>query len=553
MFAAMNDVDTVVIGSGAGGLTAALAMARAGEKVLVLEQHYLPGGWCHSFDLEGYSFSPGVHYIGDLAPGGRLRGIYEGLGVADELVFLELNPDGFDHIRIARPGAEPYRFDIPKGKEAYIERLSAAFPREAPGIRRFVDLLDAMSRELASGIRVTDARSALTLPLRIPALARYGMRPLTKILDAHVQDPLARAVLTVQAGDHGMAPSRCPTALHAAVVTHYFDGAYYPKGGARSLPKAFVRALRKAGGEIRVRARVERILVEGRKVLGVRLADGTEIRAKRVVSNADPHATYSLMEPEHLPRRVRWRLGRTPYSISAISLFLAARTDPRAHGLDSGNVWYIDSPDVDETYRYAADPDPLARGKIPGVFLTATTCKDPTKRKDGVATFEAFAFVSNEAFARYQGSDLGERPAAYEAFKNQLADRMLERIEEMAPGLRERLVFQSVGSPLTNQFYLAATRGNLYGIEKNRLQVGPLGYPVQSHLEGLWMCGASTLGHGVAGATFSGMAVARQALGLRTSELLTERGQTLRIWPCEHPELWPAEGHAPTQEALAHA
>lgn len=58
--------DTIVIGSGVGGLTAALALARAGQRVLVAEQHYLPGGWSHSFSLAGHQFSPGIHYIGDL-------------------------------------------------------------------------------------------------------------------------------------------------------------------------------------------------------------------------------------------------------------------------------------------------------------------------------------------------------------------------------------------------------------------------------------------------------------------------------------------------------
>src|SRR5262249_9344132 len=86
--------DTIVIGSGSGGLAAAVALARAGQRVLVLEQHYLPGGWCQSFSLEGYRFSPGVHYLGCLGPGGALRRLYEGLGLSDDLEFCEMNPDG---------------------------------------------------------------------------------------------------------------------------------------------------------------------------------------------------------------------------------------------------------------------------------------------------------------------------------------------------------------------------------------------------------------------------------------------------------------------------
>src|SRR5438552_3885568 len=137
------DVDAIVIGSGAGGLAAALAMQQAGKRVLVLEQHYLPGGWCHSFDLGGYRFSPGVHYVGELAPGGRMRRIYEGLGLGPDLEFCELNPDGLDHVIV---GGE--RFDIPRGKERLAERLRARFPGEARGIDGYLDTAHRLALEL---------------------------------------------------------------------------------------------------------------------------------------------------------------------------------------------------------------------------------------------------------------------------------------------------------------------------------------------------------------------------------------------------------------------
>ncbi len=530
----MHDADVIVIGSGAGGLTAAVALARAGKRVLVFEQHYLPGGWCHSFALEGHQFSPGVHYIGALGPGGFMRSIYEGLGVANDLVFHELNPDGYDHVLV---GGE--RFDIPRGKDHLAERLCARFPRERAGIHGFLDTTDRMATELMNGVSARGWREKATLPARLPTVLRHGWRALDAFLDGFTRDPMLRAILSIQGGDHGLPPSRAPAAMHATILAHYFDGGFYPRGGAKSLPRAFLRQLRAHGGKLHLSTPVTRILVEGtgpsQRAIGVRLGDGTEVRAPVVISNADPRVTLGrLVLPAHLSRATLRKLDRVQWSVSALSLFLAAEIDARAAGLDSGNYWYSRGTDLEEMYRFAQRPDLSGAGELPGVFVTVPTLKDPTKgRRRNLHTMEAFCFVSHDAFARWAGTPQGARPDGYARLKEDLSQRMLDVVDRVVPGLRERVVFRDLGTPLSNVFYCEATAGNLYGTEKTLRNLPPFGFPLRTEIGGLFMCGASTLGHGVAGATMSGLAAARSVLRCSREELLSARGQTLRTVSAE--------------------
>ncbi len=530
--------DVIVIGSGAGGLAAAVALARAGKKVLVLEQHYLPGGWCHSFSLQQYRFSPGVHYLGELHEGGALRRTYEGLGLGADLAFCELNPDGYDHVWL---GDRPEdRYDYPAGRERLVEAMAARFPRERAGIGAYFDTVGKVARELDALMAISGPADVLRLPWRAPTVARWGLRSARALIEHHVRDPRLRAVLAAQSGDHGLPPSGVPAIIHAAVQSHYFRGGYYPLGGASALPRAFLRALRRAGSEIRVRAEVSRILVEDGRAIGVRLADGTEIRAGAVISNADPDVTLRrLVGTERLSPLERLRLARTRWSVSALSLFAATDLDLRGLGLDSGNTWYFRTGDVEGAYRQGLTAWEPGAGPIPGGFVTATTLKDPSKRYGGKHTLEAFAFVGYDAFARWADTRYGARPESYEARKRELVDLMVEMVGHVVPGLRDHLVFAELGTPLSNVHYCAATRGNLYGTEKSLLQVGPFGQPITTSIGGLYMCGASTLSHGVLGAHVSGLAVAARLLRSRVNDLLREDGGRITLLPAEHPELWP--------------
>jgi all-trans-retinol 13,14-reductase len=524
--------DTIVIGSGSGGLTAAVALARAGQRVLVLEQHYLPGGWCQSFSLEGYRFSPGVHYLGGLGPGGALRRLYEGLGLADDLEFCEMRPDGFDHFVI-----EGERFDVPKGFARYFARLCARFPHEREGLERYFDTIRRVHEGVCRCDRMLSFPAVLGVPFAAPALIAWGLRTQGALLDRTIRDPLLRAILSAQSGNHGLSPSRVSLPIHASMISHYYDGAFYPRGGAKRLPLALIKALRRRGGQIRLRARVRRIVVDHDRVAGVELESGERLRASAVISGADPAVTFGeLLPPEHGggERRKARRMER---SVSLCSVFCGVEMDLRRLGYDSGNYWWYRRRDVGALYERATHS--LPGEQVDGLFLAVTTLKDPGHRHDGRHTLEMFTFVPYAPFARWKGTAPGQRGPEYERLKESLGDRMVEAAEELIPGLGRAIRFRSVASPLSNDHYCATTEGCAYGTAKTPWQVGPFSFAAESSVAGLYSCGSSTVSHGVAGTAMSGLIAAQRVLHAdRAEDLLGPADGSLRIYPAEEPEIW---------------
>ena len=521
--------DTIIIGSGAGGLSAAICLSRAGQKVLVLEQHYVAGGWCHSFKLHGHKYTPGIHYIGLLGEGESTSELYKGLGIANDLTFFKMNEDGYEHCLI---GDE--KFDIPSNFDDFSKALCVRFPHEEKGIKRYLKTVRDVSKQLQLIPKMNGFWDALTIPWRTRYLGKYGLFSLKRVINWHVKDPLLQKILNIQCGDHGLPPEKASFPLHSAVMEHYFSGGYYPKGGGSSIVNAMLKAINKYGGEIRTRQSVKKILIEGdeeKTAIGVELENGEKIYANKVISNADPSKTYfDLVGKEYLSEKLTTKLEDTKYSCSSLMLFLAVDMDVKAAGLDSGNIWIIPDKDMDDVYNEMMDVDILSEDYFSGLFVSCTTLKDPTSYDGKHHVLEVITYINYESFSKFKNENK-KRSDEYKEFKENLMDKMLRSLDRVIPGIINKVVHKELATPITNEYYVNSTDGNVYGTDKGLKQIGPFAFKPQSEIKNLYLCGASILSHGVAGASFSGVDTSARILNVRQEELLKhDNSQNIKIY-----------------------
>ncbi|MFT3793726.1 phytoene desaturase family protein [Flavobacterium sp.] len=531
----MGEFDTVIIGSGVGGLAAAICLARAGQKVLVLEQHYVPGGWSHSFTIGGQRFSPGVHYVGLMEKGQTTHELYRSLGIANDLVFFRMNKKGYEHCLIGNE-----KFDMPSGIENLESALAQRFPKEQKNVAEYLKLIQNVNRELQLMPKLKGWWQKITVPFRTKNFGKFALFPLQKVIGWHIKDPMLKAILNVQCGDHGLPPNRACFPVHCSVMGHYFDGGFYPMGGGGGLIKAMTNAVKRHGGQIRVEQKVNKIVLEGKKAIGVELDNGTQIFAKNIISNADPSITYlDLVGKENLGKSLRKKLENTKYSVTSLILFLTLDMDVTPFGIDSGNIWLIKDQDIDAHFQTLMKEDLTHGDAFPAVFISCTTLKDPASFNGRYHNFEIVTYVDYENLRglKQQGDYHDE---AYADFKRKVTAKFLNNIEQLIPGAKQHIVQVELGTPKTNEFYINSTRGNVYGTEKTLRQVGPFSYKNKTEFENLYLCGASTLSHGVGGATHSGVVAAAAVLGCHSDDFLIEdENQQLRIYDADDETDWP--------------
>lgn len=486
--------DVITVGAGIGGLTAAALLAKAGQRVLVIERQGEPGGYAHSFKRGPYTFDPAVHWVGDQP---LIDGLLRHLGVRDRCTFLPLGV----FYTAAFPDLE---FDAPLGIEPYIEAHARLFPHEAAGFRDFVRLCARMHAEAHQLPPQLSLRQLDEAVARFPVLFKYIRATVGDVLDEYVANPQLKALCTAPWAYLGVPPSRLSFQTFSQMLYSHIDGVFYCEGSFQRLVDALVFALRAHGGELVVGQEASRIIVEDGRVSGVELADGQVVRAPTVVSNADARLTFEhLVGVNHLPQAFLRSLRRLRHSVSGFGVYAASRADLRSHlgGRAVHEIFSYRSWDHDESWSNTV------AGKPSAFFITAPTLLDSSVAPPGEHLVVATALMPYDIGTPWTGA------------KERCVESVMMEIDRVFPGFSAQLVFVEAATPLTFESFTRNHRGSIYGWEMTPNQTSSKRPAHQTPISGLYLAGHWTHPGGgvlrtvVSGVQAAGMVIDRAGYG----------------------------------------
>ena len=492
----MADYDVIVIGSGCGGITAAALLAKQGRKTLVLEQASRVGGCCSTFERDGYHFDVGASVVEVIQP---IVQAFSALGTSYEKE-LDLIPCDPVMSTILPDGR---RVTFPNSVEGTGEVIASISAEDG---RRWFDFVDYM-RELVEVslntffvLPAVDLNDMLVMMQKDPRLAKAlpaFLNSYQGVLQKFFKDETVLRTMGYQSLYFGLPPALVPGPYAMIPYTEHM-GVYYPRGGMIQIPKAFQRVGEALGMQVRFNTRVEKVLVRDGAAVGVRLADGTEITSRLVVSNINAKFLYSrLIGLEHLPPLARRGVQSYAYSKAVPMIYLGLDYAPpmEAHHSMIGVT-------PDEVNRYWWNN--VEKGRLPDEpfgLICWPTHSDPSLAPAGKHVVNLIP----EAFYRLSGTDWDTEKPAY-------IERTLKYFSKFAiPGLMEHVEVVDCATPLDFERQLLLPEGAIYSLQQDLPAMAVLRPAAKSKsIRGLYLTGSSTHpGGGVPTTIASGLIAAR--------------------------------------------
>jgi phytoene dehydrogenase-like protein len=475
--------DVVVIGAGVGGLICAGLLARAGLTVLLVEQHYMVGGYCSTFRRGAFTFDAATHFYPLLGNPMTITGAVLGkLGSRTRWVKM----DPVDHFHFPDGSS----FSVSADFDEYMDELKATFPHEAPALDRFF-------------LKVRDAYLyGLLYYFRGREHERFGpLRDLTvhDVLEREFKDRKLRLLLAADCAHWGSRPSRTSFVFDSMLRLSYFLGNYYPEGGSQGFADDLARIVEEGGGDILMRSMVERIVVDGNGVaVGVDIATGlgakrhtVRVHAGTVVSNADLKLTFErMLGAEVVGEQALADLNKLRPSSPCFLVHLGLKDVPLSV-LEPASGYHWRSWDSDDVVYDAFK-----------IFVPTMYEPRLAPRGSQIVILQRIMHIDYD------------RVADWGAHKQRVEDDLVARLEVEIPEVRSRIVSRQSASALTSWRFTLNSYGSMLGWEMSPQQLGPQRPGIEGPVRNLYLCGHWTRpGGGITPVIVSAVDVAQRITG----------------------------------------
>jgi len=496
-----EEYDTIIIGSGMSGLALAAILSKDGQKVLVLERHYVAGGCTHTFKRGNYVWDVGLHYVGEVGTNTELKMIYD--YICDTPIEWEDMGEVYDKIYF---GDEIFEFR--KGTNEFIKYFSGLFPKEKKNIEKYVALLGQVAKSAKmyyAEKAIPEFIGKLIGKWMRNAYMKYASRTTKEVLDELFTDKKLKGILAAQFGDYGLVPSKSSFVMHATVAHHYMEGGFYPVGGSRVIYEKIAPVIKKAGGEIFVHAEVEEILVENGKAVGVKTASGKIWNANTIISTVGPEKTYTKLlredtqEKYDLQEKIK---GMNP-SLSYVGLYIGIKQTAEELQLPKSNFWiFPDEYDHDKNF---TNHENGSKSDLPVVYISFPSAKDPefSQRHPGISTIEVITIVDMESFEKWGDTEWKHRGEKYNALKEKISKQLLEYLYHYVPQTKGKVDYYELSTPLTIQHFQGYLNGEMYGIEFTPERFKNRSLKPRTPIKNLYLAGQDIVCAGIGGAVMS--------------------------------------------------
>lgn len=497
-----KEYDILVIGSGLGGLVSALILAKEGLKVCVLEKNNQYGGNLQTFSRDKLIFDTGVHYLGGLSKGQNLNQFFSYLEIMDDLELQLMDEDGYDRISF---GEDEIEYPHAQGYQNFVEQLSKYFPEEKENLENYCEEIQYVCSQFPRYHVVgKDNYNEEILHLNTK-----------RFIESVTQNKKLQSVLLgsnfLYAGDS----ENVPFYVHALTVNSYIQSAYKCLKGGSQISKLLIRKLREYGAEVHKHSEVsEFVFNENNTLTSVKTKKGKEYTAKQFISNIEIRSTIKLIGEERLKKSFLNRvLSWKPVS-SCFSIYLVLKP----HYLPNFNYnryHYSSEEQVWNAFQYRKE-------SWPEMFMLSST---PSKRHPEFAeSLTAISYMDFDEVKEWENTfntvaDEHERGNAYERFKLEKTEKMLDALEKKIPNLRHAIKTLYTSSPLSYRDYIGNCEGNMYGYMKSsenplKTMVSP-----RTKIDNLFLTGQSVNMHGILGVTIGAFNTCAEIIGKETIDM----------------------------------